>query len=557
MSVCRSLGTSLTRSSLQRRSVRLLSGGVVAITLMGGGSVITASAASAVTPVPSDVHRIAGSTRLATAIGASQDQFPTMGSASAVVLARSDTFPDALAGGPLAAKVHGPLLLTSSASLDAPVKAEIVRVAAPGSTIYILGGTAAISPAVATALTALGFVVKRISGADRFATAVAVADQMGDPTTVFEATGLNFPDALAGGPAAIKTGGVILLTNGSAQSTATAAYLAAHTGGTHYALGGPAAAADPAATPLVGDDRFWTSVDVGLMFFQSATTVGAATGLNFPDALAAGADLAAKGAPLLLVPNAGALPTAVVVDLLNRSFAGSNSVVLFGGVASVTDDVATQLGVLAGANGTAAAASAAAANTGEFGVSSEQVTDNGLVGKETVVVDGATGALTDYTQGGTTQTDTIATRAELAALPLTDPDALEAAVNAMFASEDTDAGLTGSVADLFTINAEEVLLNPVSSPSLRLAMYAALAADDEDTDVTAGVKDSTGRVGIEIFESLGVDASDQSKISFKVDPNTWMPLEDSVIDTDGTVIGRTTILAETTSATMPADPYTS
>ncbi|HEY0870802.1 MAG TPA: cell wall-binding repeat-containing protein, partial [Acidothermaceae bacterium] len=335
----------MTRRLLHGRPFRFFSGGVVAITLMGGGSIVTATAASAVTPVPSNVHRIAGSTRLATAIGASQDQFPTAGSASAVVLARSDTFPDALAGGPLAAKVHGPLLLTSSASLDPAVSVEILRVLPAGGTVYILGGTAAVSAAVATTLTANHYVVIRLSGADRFATAVAVADQMGDPTTVFEATGTNFPDALAGGPAAIKTGGVILLTNGATQSTATAAYLAAHPGGTHYALGGPAAAADPVATPLMGDDRFWTSIAVAGTFFPDATTVGAATGLNFPDALAAGSDLAAKGAPLLLVPTAGALPTAIAVDLLNRSFTGSNSVLLFGGTASVSDDVATQLGV--------------------------------------------------------------------------------------------------------------------------------------------------------------------------------------------------------------------
>ena len=274
-------------SLIRSRVLRLLAGGVVAATVLGGGSIVAAPVAGAVT-VSSNVHRIAGSTRLATAIGTSQDQFPTTGSAGAVVLARSDTFPDALAGGPLAAKVHGPLLLTPPTGLDPTVQAEILRVAPAGSTVYILGGASAISATVDTKLTSLGFVPKRLAGTSRFGTAVAIADAMGDPTTVFEATGLNFPDALAGGPAAIKTGGVILLTNGATQTTETAAYLAAHPGGTHYALGGPAAKADPSATPLAGDDRFWTSEAVAATFFQTATTVGVATGLNFPDALAAG-----------------------------------------------------------------------------------------------------------------------------------------------------------------------------------------------------------------------------------------------------------------------------
>ena len=540
-------------SLIRSRVLRLLGGGAVAVTVLGGGSIVAAPVAGAVT-VPSNVHRIAGSSRLATAIGASQDQFPTTGSATAVVLARSDTFPDALAGGPLAAKVGGPLLLTPSSGLDPAVQAEIVRVAAAGSTVYILGGTAAISATVDTKLTGLGFVPKRLAGSSRFGTAVAVADQMGDPTTVFEATGLNFPDALAGGPAAIKAGGVILLTNGATQSAETAAYLAAHTGGTHYALGGPAAKADPAATSLAGDDRFWTSAAVAVTFFQSATTVGVATGLNFPDALAAGSDLAAKGAPLLLVPGTGALPNAISDDLFGRSFSGSSTnVILFGGTASVSDDMASQLGVLAGAPGAAATATAAAANTGQFGALSESVFVDGLAGKQTYVVDGSTGDATVYKQGGATATGTDETRAELAALPLNDPDTLKTDVNNMFATFDSDAGFTGSVDDLFLINAEQVFLNPVASPSLRFAIYAALAADNVDTDIKSGVKDATGRVGIQIFAA---DSADKSEISYLVDPATWTPLEDTLLDTKGALVSRNTILSLTTSATMPANPYT-
>ena len=119
---------------IRSRVLRLLGGGAVAVTVLGGGSIVAAPVAGAVT-VPSNVHRIAGASRLATAIGVSQDQFPTTGSATAVVLARSDTFPDALAGGPLAAKVGGPLLLTPPSGLDPTVQAEIVRVAAAGSTV--------------------------------------------------------------------------------------------------------------------------------------------------------------------------------------------------------------------------------------------------------------------------------------------------------------------------------------------------------------------------------------------------------------------------------------
>jgi len=534
----------------------LLSGAVAAGTIAVVG--LVAPAVPALAAVASNVSRVAGADRLATAIATSQDQFATPGSASAVVIARSDAFPDALAGGPLAAKVHGPLLLTSSAALDASVKTEILRVAAAGATVYILGGTSAVSAGVETTLTGMGFVPKRLSGADRYATSVAIADEMGDPTTVFEATGLNFPDALSGGPAAIKTGGVILLTNGSTQSDATAAYLAAHPGGTHYALGGPAAAADPSATALAGDDRFWTSEAVAFTFFDKATTVGAATGRNFPDALAAGADLAAKGAPLLLVPSAGALPEAITVDLLGRTLAGGNTnVVVFGGTASVGDDVATQLGVLGGLTAAAAAASALPANTGQFGVAPQTLTAGGLTGDRTLVVDGSSGDATVYRKGTSTLNVPTASppRSQLDALPLTNPDTLKTAVNSLFASYDSAVGVSGDADFLFTVNADQLVMNPLTSPSLRVALYAALAADDGATNVASGVKDSQGRVGIKIFALLGADATDKSEISYIFDPVTLMPLEDTVLDASGGVVTRQTVFTMTTAATLPANPY--
>ena len=545
-----------TARSARFGHLRVLSSAVAVGTF--AAVVLVASTGSALAVTPANVQRVAGPDRLATAIATSQDQFPTAGSASAVVLARSDTFPDALAGGPLAAKVHGPLLLTSSAALDASVKIEITRVAVAGATVYILGGTSAISAGVETTLTGMGFVPKRLSGANRFATSVAIADEMGDPTTVFEATGLNFPDALSGGPAAIKTGGVILLTNGPAQSDATAAYLAAHPGGTHYALGGPAAAADPSATPLVGADRFWTSEGIAATFFPTATAVGAATGFNFPDALAAGSDLAAKGAPLLLVPSSGALPEAITVDLLGRLLGGAaTQVVLFGGAASVSDDVATQLGTLGGLTTAGAAATALPANTGQFGVASQTLMAVGLAGAQTLVVDGSSGDVTIYRKGATTQSVPAGSppRSQLDALPLTNPESLKTAVNSLFASYDSAAGLSGDPDFLFTVNADQLVMNPIASPSLRVALYAALAADDDGTEVASGVKDSQGRVGIKIFASLGADATDKSEISYIFDPVTLMPLEDTVLDSSGAVVTRQTVLSMTTVAALPPNPY--
>jgi hypothetical protein len=498
----------------------------------------------------SNVQRIFGATRIETAIAISRDSYPAAASADAVVVARSDTFPDALAGVPLAAHVHGPLLLTPSARLAPAVAAEISRVAPRGATVYILGSTAAIATGVEAEVRALGDTPKRIFGADRYATAVAIAHELGDPTLAFEATGLNFPDALAAGPAAIVAGGAILLTAGSHQAPATAAYLSAHPGGVHYALGGAAAAADPAAKAFIGRDRYATAAAIADQFFPAASTIGVATAWKFPDAAAAGPDLAARGAPLLLVPPAGPLPPAPTTELL-VDFGTAQRAVVFGSTASVGDDVASQAGVLAGAGPAARAAGAAAQWSARYGVRAETLAVVGAAVTRTVVVDGGSGDETVYTDGApaTTTSADEPTRAELAALPLA-IGSLVPAVNELYAAFDRAHGISSSDPDvLFFSNAEQVVLNPVAPPILRLATYAALAGLPTTT-VASGVADSTGRIGIAVSAVMS-----GNRVAYVFDPQTALPLENIVADAAGVVVSRETIASMTTVASAPIDPY--
>jgi secreted trypsin-like serine protease len=253
--------------------------------------------------LPSPVIRLAGGDRTATAIAVSGHSFATPLSAKAVVLASGTGFADALAGTPLAVAKGAPLLLTDGDTLDPRVAAEIGRVLRPGQPIYLLGGLTALSAAVQTQLTADGYAITRYGGTNRFATAVMIASAgLGDPATVLEATGLGFADGLAGGAAAAQAHGAVLLTIDRVQAPETAAYLTAHPTDTRYALGGPAAAADPGAHPLVGTDRYDTSVQVAKAFFPAPSAVGAADGLAFPDALSGGAQIASLSGPMLLVP---------------------------------------------------------------------------------------------------------------------------------------------------------------------------------------------------------------------------------------------------------------
>jgi putative cell wall-binding protein len=275
---------------------------------------------------------------VATAIAISTQLFSAKGSAKAVVLASGWSFPDALAGAPLAATKGGPLLLTPTASLDARVKAEIARVLPAGGTVYILGGPQAVDTSVDAALVSAGFEVSRLAGTDRYNTATMIAGALGDPSTIYEATGLDFPDALSAAALASINRGAILLTNGAQQAPETATYLGAHANDARTALGGAAAAADPSATPVVGKDRFETSAKAAALV-PSPTVVGIANGYAFPDALAGGAAIGGAGGPLLLVPPSGSLPAAVQ-SWCAAAKPGVGQVDVFGGQAAVADAVA-------------------------------------------------------------------------------------------------------------------------------------------------------------------------------------------------------------------------
>ena len=264
--------------------------------------------------------QISGSDAIGTSIALSNREYPTSHSAGAVVLARDDFFSDALAGGPLAAAKDGPLLLTQgaseSAALDPRVLAEIQRVLPAGRTVYVLGGTGALSGGIDTTLKGLGYVVVREAGADEYATAVDIAQQLGNPSTILEATGLSFFDALSAVPAAVADHAAILLTDGATQAPETAAYLSQHRGDVRFAIGGSFAAygADPTATPVFGQDLFETSTAVANRFFPNASDFGIATDTDFADAVSGGVFMATRTpiGPILLVSPTGSLPPSVV-----------------------------------------------------------------------------------------------------------------------------------------------------------------------------------------------------------------------------------------------------
>ncbi len=290
--------------------------------------------------IPPAVTRLSGADRIATAVAISQHEYPLLHSGRAVVLSRADDFPDALAGVPLAVSMHAAILLTESDSLDPSSEAEMKRTLLPGASVVLLGGPSALSEAVEASVSADGYNVVRYAGADRDGTAVALAAATPMPAAILLADGRAFADALAAGAAASHVGGVVLLTDGTSVAPSVSAYVTAHQGVPVYAIGGTAAAADPTAIPIVGADRYETSVAVAQRFFSAPAIIGVASGVNYPDALAGGAAVGSLAGPVLLVPPTS-LP--VIVQHYVEATTSIANIDIYGGTASVSAQVAAGL----------------------------------------------------------------------------------------------------------------------------------------------------------------------------------------------------------------------
>ncbi|MFF1572631.1 cell wall-binding repeat-containing protein [Leifsonia sp. NPDC058292] len=210
-------------------------------------------------------------------------------------------------------------------------------------------GTAYVSIASAgnpTVLAVREFGVERVSGTDRYATSVSVSQRQfpGTAPVVYVASGADYPDALAAGPAAAKRGGPLLLTAPGALPAIVAAEITRLAPGTIVVAGGAAPVSDavlkqlhqaaPSATltRAAGIDRYATSRAVVSDAFTTADTVYLASGTNFPDALSGGGAAGSKGAPTLLVNGSATSVDAATSALL--SSLGAKNIVLVGRVVS-------------------------------------------------------------------------------------------------------------------------------------------------------------------------------------------------------------------------------
>jgi putative cell wall-binding protein len=261
------------------------------------------------TPSPGTVTRIAGSDRYATAAEASRAFAPGV---EVVYVATGREFPDALAGAARAAANGAPLLLTQPTSVPQATRDAMARLR-PGR-VVVLGSAGAVSNSVAETLKSMTTTgnLQRVGGSDRYETAAMLARYYPSGGKVaYVATGVDFPDALAGAALAGRDKAPVLLTKPTSLPASTASALSTLRPDRVVVLGSTGAVSAGVAsqlarytrtgsvTRLAGSDRYGTAAAVAQQF-GTATSVYVPSGENFPDALAAAAVAGAAGVPVLL-----------------------------------------------------------------------------------------------------------------------------------------------------------------------------------------------------------------------------------------------------------------
>jgi putative cell wall-binding protein len=294
----------------------------LAISALAPGAALAPRAANAQStePVGVGADRLAGGDRYATA---RRVALATFDSADVAILAAGHDYADALAAAYAGGVAQAPVLLTGRERL--PEHTDLTLRRLETQRVVLVGGRAALDPSLAGELESRGLQVERVAGADRFATAAAVAKRWGDADTVgtlkgqrtaLLANGRGFADALAAGPVAAGAQLPLLLTTPeSTTATATAIDAMESLNIQRAVIVGGEEAVSPAVADRLADrglaverwagrDRLHTARTVAAKAVQElgfdAQPAVLARGGTFADALTASVHAGTANVPVLL-----------------------------------------------------------------------------------------------------------------------------------------------------------------------------------------------------------------------------------------------------------------
>ncbi len=290
--------------------------------------------------------RLAGQTRYDT-MAAISEAGANDGTASTILLVSGEGFADALSASGLSGVLDAPVITTASSQLSPQASREIKRLSNGSTTVYVLGGAAAISSSIDDEVRSIDGVneVVRLAGTTRNDTAMKIFDAgaTGWGSTAIVVDAFGFADALSIAPYAAYTNSPVFGTTGDGQALSNDEAEAIKTGGFHKVLviGGDASVDYEGVksqlgdgfsyTRLYGHTRYDTSTVVAkwvtgeaiqgaefsperpLSFDNMAVSVG----FNFPDALASVDLLGKTGSVLLLVPGSSQPDTSATTSIVD------------------------------------------------------------------------------------------------------------------------------------------------------------------------------------------------------------------------------------------------
>jgi len=265
-----------------------------------------------------------------------------------VILASGLTFPDSLAAAPLSSYLDAPILLQQTNALAEANIEELKRLKA--THVVIVGGSGAVSEVAENELKQLGIHTLRLSGKDRYATAVAINNAI--PFGTDEAmivSGEDFPDALSIAPYAGRYDYPVLFVQKNKAPEVVKSYLSSKRIRHAYAIGGTGVISnemmDSLKTPynrISGEDRYATNYKVIKQFGLEEEALYIATGTNFPDALVGGA-LASKVESSVMLTHPKKMLTTVNEELTYLGNKGFKDYHFLGGYGAVSPRIAWEI----------------------------------------------------------------------------------------------------------------------------------------------------------------------------------------------------------------------
>lgn len=268
-------------------------------------------------------ERICGSSRYDTALAVADKMMEETGEKfDTIIVAYGENYPDALSGGYLAWITDAPILLVRP-SMESKIANYIRENLEDGGTVYLLGGTGAVSASFESNLEQSGIYPDRLGGKNRYETNLKILDAAGvTDEDILVCTGTGYADSLSASAAKWP----ILLVGGTLTDDQKN-YIRGLDTEQFYLIGGTGAVAPKIESDLIdlgysedsidriaGATRHETSTAVAEEFFDEPDTVVLAYAKNFPDGLSGGPLAMLYDAPIILTESNKTKPAQMYVE---------------------------------------------------------------------------------------------------------------------------------------------------------------------------------------------------------------------------------------------------